>query len=351
VTSLVASLVTCSPSPIVITTMRDLESVPFDVLTFPGAACCGYREMPQTVRPARPALLSAGYHASVAFRPLPAAITIGSHVAPWCAAGTVRHPVHGDPSPRFAVLDGEDRRDVVSPSGLFSGGGNDDEGTGACDDDGTRYVRSLTVGFSLVAGDGKPVPHTGDEHGYRVAHFSGHVTVDDVRAMSGDLYAFLYGMARRSAQKGRFIGSIKANADVPLPSPTSIEDDETATDAIGVLWAMLTKASHPSPVRLLRTIARRLGQRRAQHRLRERSGLVDAPTDRALPAIDARADVATLMARVSPARRAMLGRALASAEARRSGPLPLAMSATAERMRRYRARKASQRVTVPVAPV
>jgi hypothetical protein len=137
-------------------------------------------------------------------------------------------------------------------------------------------------------------------------------------AMEG--YGALYVLCVRSARRGRMLGSIGRGADVPVPPPVSVEDDETATDAIGEAWALLAKgAEHPAPVLLARSIAKRLGQRRAQHRIRLRTGLTDAPTDRTMPADDAKRTVAELLAVASPARRAALGRALAQRQEGKRG--------------------------------
>lgn len=139
------------------------------------------------------------------------------------------------------------------------------------------------------------------------------IDADAFLAMGDRIYATAYAMARRSAAKGRYVGSIAIGAPVPLPSPLAVEDDETATDAVGTVWAMVANGKPvSSPLRLVCAVARRLGQRRAQHRLRERSGLTDAPTDTMLPSTLEGRTVAELLAMVHPSKRGAMAQAIAS---------------------------------------
>lgn len=170
-------------------------------------------------------------------------------------------------------------------------------------------------------------------------------------ALSSEGYAFLHSTAVRSAAKGRYLGhAVKRDVGDPIPAPRSIEDDETAHDAIGMAWHWAVRhARETIELRLVRAIARRLGARRAQHRLRERSGLVDV-TDSTIPVDAQTMTLRELLAAVPPARRAMAALKLREFEARpRKGGRPLAVDPAPSTARRHAARaRAAERGEVHV---
>ena len=171
-------------------------------------------------------------------------------------------------------------------------------------------------------------------------------------------YRALHERATKAARRGRLaghVGRLGSHPDVPLPPMLPSEDVDVAVDAIADAWFAMATAKHEgaSPraaarkaqkraareamraklglapleaaptsvdgaVSLTCAIARRLGQRREQHRLRRyRAGLTIA-TDRTVPSIDRASTIAALVAAVPPARRGAFERALAHADYRRA---------------------------------
>ena len=129
-------------------------------------------------------------------------------------------------------------------------------------------------------------------------------------AMPSNVYAKVHALCVRSARRGRYLGhAVARDVADPLPMPTSVEDDEAATDAIGTTFAILQGRAHPAPVRLARSIAKRFAARRAQHRLRVRDGLTErADVGHAMMHADT---IATLLAGAAGAVRRAAERAIA----------------------------------------
>lgn len=170
-------------------------------------------------------------------------------------------------------------------------------------------------------------------------------------------YRALHERATKAARRGRLaghVGRLGSHPDVPLPAMLPCEDADVATDAIADAWFAMATAAHEGPsVRALRrkaaraaareamrarlglepltppaaidgavslccAIAKRLGQRREQHRIRRyRAGLTIA-TDRTVPALDRASTIAALVAAVPASRRSAFERALAHADYRRA---------------------------------
>lgn len=120
--------------------------------------------------------------------------------------------------------------------------------------------------------------------------------------MPADLHAAAMLHAIRHAARGRKVGvldrkgarvalpdpaSLEKGAttvDVALPDPHYVEDVEAAGDAVAFTWnAMRLGKVRGEPLPYLCGVARRFGKRRAQNRLRERTGLTPDPTDRIVP--------------------------------------------------------------------
>jgi hypothetical protein len=95
------------------------------------------------------------------------------------------------------------------------------------------------------------------------------------------------------------------------------DDDEAATDALGIAWARASAGRYGAPddafpVGRLYTLARNMGRLRAARRIREHGTLTGAATDRTMPADAAPLNRAQLIALVPPERRGAAIRAVDS---------------------------------------
>lgn len=148
--------------------------------------------------------------------------------------------------------------------------------------------------------------------GYRTA------TIDEVLAMPSPLFSALWTVAHRRAMRMAMIAGTnkgdgstnEAPADRDRTSSTPHlqdvrdETEDVATEAVFELFGMAAKGKAERPFGLVATIAGRMAMRRSQHRIRMRSGLVDAPTDRKVPKLDAGRTLHELASALPPSRRA-----------------------------------------------
>ncbi len=107
-------------------------------------------------------------------------------------------------------------------------------------------------------------------------------------AMPSDLHAAAMLHALRHAARGRIVGILgrkgSPTVDVALPDPHFVEDHEAAADAVAFTWrAVQLGKVKGNPLPFLCGVARRMGKRREQHRIRERSNITEGATDRTVP--------------------------------------------------------------------
>lgn len=142
------------------------------------------------------------------------------------------------------------------------------------------------------------------------------ISVPDVCAMTQAVYAALAMAAVYGARRGRAIAE-------GIPTPDVSEDIDTATDAIGEVWALCAAGKVARPMGAVYWRAFKLAQRRAIHRIRTRGSLLVEPAcDKTLPPWestmdngDATGQVPTtfdaLLARCAPHNRERLNQAAA----------------------------------------
>lgn len=188
---------------------------------------------------------------------------------------------------------------------------------------GERWVRSLAP-----IGVAARVPFLGIVGAPVAAGALAGITVSAFLAMEGETYSAALRLATVAARRGRLCGgrgrraawgtATDAGGIVALPVPRdSGDDDEAATDAVGVVWARAKAGRYgavgdPMPIGVLYGTARNLGRLRAVRRIRESAPLVGLSTDRAIP-VYSEHDAPTreqILAQCPAHRRAALARSL-----------------------------------------
>lgn len=200
------------------------------------------------------------------------------------------------------------------------------KGDGAFHDVGAEHRSAATYGprwarsFAPI-GEAARAPRIGIV-GAPVADRLAGLTVAAFVAMEGTVYAQALRLATVAARRGRLCGirgrraSWGAPSDaggvVSLPVPIdSGDDEEAATDAVGIVWARAAAGRYGEgamPVGRLYTVARNLGRMRATRRIREHSPLTEPASDRSLPSDAAGKSRDELLALVPPERRAAAAR-------------------------------------------
>ena len=222
----------------------------------------------------------------------------------------------------------------------------------------SRPVARLTKGDDAVVRDRWSAP--GQDLARAEAHARRSVlaaaTVADLLDPSPTVYVAMMRLAVVAARKGRLCGGRGAVATwgtdrdrggvVSLPvRRDSADDDEAATDAIGMLWsrARAGRYGEPSasfPSGRLFTLARNAGRLSAVRRIREHAPLTEV-ADRRWPKLaddPARSmTVAALVAAVPPERRAMLTARVEAYQAGKRRGRPLSADPSAKTLANNRA--------------